>query len=98
MTPQADDKKPVTVAECERKHRTTRNLLVLGLTFLGLLIGVGGASALSGFNSGSRLDVHEGRQEESVKHVNESLRRLEASVGAQRKMIEDLWREKNGNK
>ncbi len=85
-----DEDKPVTVAQCERKHRSTWRLLGVLITLLSLLLAVGGSAAYSGITAKQQLDVHEARQEECIKHMNESLQRNADAL----QRIEDMLRKK----
>lgn len=86
----------VSAVECNRRHKRFGMFSGLVLSFVGILIVTGAYSSMAGVRAERRLDVHEGRQEETVKHIEASLERLEKGMEVQRKMIEDLWREKNG--
>jgi len=78
------------------KKTISTTFVGLILTFLALLIGTGAYAAFAGARAERKLDVHEAKQEECMKHLNDTLDRLEKNMDGQRKMIEDLWREKNG--
>ncbi len=92
-----DENRAMTVGECGLRHKRSGIFMGLVLTFVGILIATGAYSALAGARSERRLDVHEGRQEECIENIEDSLERLEKGMEIQRKMIEDLWREKNGD-
>lgn len=86
---ETDDKsKPVSVAECKRKHGATKWLLAAMIT----LLGVNGIGQGWTVIQGGSYRVKQVRQEEQIKHVKESVDRVEGEVLSQRKMIEDIWR------
>lgn len=68
---------PVTAGDCDRRHRNSWAFPSLIVAFLAVLIAVGGGAAISGTKAQHRLDVHEGKQTECIKHMNESLARIE---------------------
>jgi len=72
-----DDDKPVTLAQCEQKHRSTWKILGILMALLTVLLAVGSGSGYSGYRAQQRLDVHEARQEECIKHINQTLERIE---------------------
>jgi len=85
-----DDDKPVTLAQCEQKHRSTWKILGFLVLLLTVLLAVGSGSGYSGFRAQQRLDVHEVRQEETDKSINASLKRNEKAL----ERIEGLLRNK----
>jgi len=72
-----DEDKPVTLAQCEQKHRSTWKILGFLVLLLTVLLAVGAGSGYSGYRAQQRLDVHEARQEECIKHINQTLERIE---------------------
>ena len=85
-----DENRPVTVGECNRRQRGTWKIMGFIVLLLTVLLTVGGTSGYSGFRAQQRLDVHEGRQEESDKRINQSLERNEQAL----QRIEQLLRNK----
>lgn len=103
-SPEGD--RPVTVHECDQKHRATRTQLTFMLAMMSIfLVGVGWA-ALSGYLAQSKafmveteLKAHNSAQTEMVKRIEQKLDAIDrgvednrAELREQRKLIEDLWR------
>jgi hypothetical protein len=95
---------PVTIGECERKHRSTRLYFVTTISILVSFIGVviicatiSWAASIKTNAVKTDLKVFEASHDKEMIHIKESLQRLEASIHDQKKMIEDLWRKNGGS-
>lgn len=79
--------KPMTISECERKHKTTWLALTLLGGFMVCFLVCVGWSVRTGYSAdknstavGSRLTTHEKVQIEQMMSINEKLSRIEKSI------------------
>ena len=100
---------PMTVDECERKHKATR--WVTGSIFVMMALFMTGVAwaVVAGYEANdaardadAKVKIHTATQTEVVKRiehrllsVDDDVKEIKAELKDQRKMIEDLWR-KNG--
>jgi hypothetical protein len=88
MTP-PPTKEIVTTGKCDQRHTRVNTFFTILLGLIGLLITVGAASAWSGFEAQRKMEVHESRQVEQIRHINQGLERNEAAL----RRIEEILRD-----
>lgn len=108
----AKDTTPVTVNECERKHRITKWMLGFLLFLMSVFVGTTVWSVRAGYWAAEQAnetrhagDVRAERVEGSLKTIQVRLDQIRfrqaestAELKEQRKMIEDVWRRNGGGK
>ena len=85
--------KLVTERECSKRHNGLRSLLiaVAGVIVLVLL-----ASAGMGWQASANLRVHESGQKSDMKHISETLTRMDRRMEEDHKSIEKILQKING--